>query len=111
MFFYLFFHIFLILSKKIRLLSSKKIYSEDFAYSIDKLIVKMINEALAEAKTILETNKVLLDKLANTLLEKEVIEQDAFDLILKENPIKWVFPLSLNTCFIILGVINKIKKS
>jgi len=68
--------------------SSRRVCSEDFAYLIDKLIVKMTSEALEKAKNILNTNKDLLEKLANILLEKEVIEQEEIELILKENPIK-----------------------
>jgi len=69
-------------------ISSRKTYSEEFSYSVDKLIVQMTTEALEKAKDVLQNNRELLEKIANKLLEQEVIEQEEFDLILKENPVK-----------------------
>ncbi len=53
-----------------------KPYSEDTAITIDKEISKMIEEQYQRAIHILEENKDKLEKLADILIEKEVIFKD-----------------------------------
>ncbi|MBU4223918.1 ATP-dependent zinc metalloprotease FtsH [Patescibacteria group bacterium] len=67
---------------------TEKNYSEDVAKEIDKEISKTIGDSFKKAADILLNNKVLLDKIANTLIEKETIEREEFDNILKEAGIK-----------------------
>lgn len=67
---------------------TEKNYSEDVAKEIDKEISKTIGDSFKKAADILLKNKVLLDKIANTLIEKETIEREEFDNILKEAGIK-----------------------
>ncbi len=67
---------------------TEKNYSEDVAKEIDKEISKTIGDSFKKAADILLKNKALLDKIANTLIEKETIEREEFDNIIKEAGIK-----------------------
>jgi cell division protease FtsH len=51
-------------------------YCEDTAKVIDEEIKALVDEAEVRAKQILTDNRVLLDKLAALLQEKEVINRD-----------------------------------
>jgi cell division protease FtsH len=51
-------------------------YSEATATKMDAAIVRLIDEALARAKSILETNRGLLDATAANLLERETLGED-----------------------------------
>ncbi len=68
----------------------KKTYSEDTAKLIDKEIQTIVEDAYQKAKDIIETNKNKMEKMAQTLLEKEVIDASQIDEILgiekQENP-------------------------
>jgi cell division protease FtsH len=52
-----------------------KDYSENTAHSIDEEIKRIVEEAREKATDILTKNKITLDKLANRLLEKEVLDR------------------------------------
>ena len=58
-------------------------YSQEVAYEIDKEIRRMIDEAFAKARKILEENRVKLDLIAKTLIEHETIEKEDFEKLLK----------------------------
>jgi cell division protease FtsH len=60
-----------------------KDYAEATAREIDQEIQKLIETAYKEAKTILMKNKHNLEKIAKVLMEKEVIESEDLDRILK----------------------------
>ncbi len=53
-----------------------KNYSEKTAIEIDEEVKRIINECRDNSKKLLVENKEKLDKLANTLLEKEVLDGD-----------------------------------
>ncbi len=59
-----------------------KPYSEDTARVIDEEVSKLIEKAYEKAKEILSANKEKLDRLAQRLLEKEVIFKDDLEEIL-----------------------------
>lgn len=61
--------------------SFSKPYSEKTAELIDKEVKAIIEEAYTKAKDILKTNKEGLDKLANLLLEREVIFSEDLEQI------------------------------
>jgi ATP-dependent metalloprotease FtsH len=63
-----------------------KPYSETTAYTIDKELSKMVEEAYVRAKSILVENKDKLDILANRLLEKEVIFREDLEEIFGKRP-------------------------
>ncbi|MFH1758940.1 MAG: ATP-dependent zinc metalloprotease FtsH [Patescibacteria group bacterium] len=62
---------------------TEKNYSEVTAAKIDEEIKKFINRAYEAAKKTLTSHKEALDTIADTLLKKEVIEQEEFVDILK----------------------------
>jgi len=65
-------------------LMREKNYSEKTAQAIDAEIKRIINSCYKKAKNILITHKILLNKIATTLLEKEVIEGEDFEKLFKD---------------------------
>lgn len=63
-------------------------YSEKTAQEIDQEVSRLVSEAYDRAKTILTEKRTILDAIANALLEKEVLEKEAFDQIVGETPVK-----------------------
>lgn len=62
-------------------------YSEETARAIDTEVSRLINEAFDRATNILTEKRATLDTIATTLLEKETLEKDEFDRIIRgENP-------------------------
>lgn len=59
-------------------------YSEETARSIDAEVSRLIDEAFARATEILTTKRTTLDRIADTLLEKETIEKDEFEALVKD---------------------------
>lgn len=60
----------------------KKTYSEDTAKLIDKEIQRIVTDGYEKAVEIITNNKDKMDKMAQTLLEKEVIDSKEIDEIL-----------------------------
>lgn len=60
-------------------------YSEETARSIDAEVSRLVDEAFVRATKILTEKRSVLDKIANTLLEKETIEKDEFDALIKSS--------------------------
>jgi len=58
-------------------------YSEETARQIDNEIRSIVNQGYERAKKIIQTHIALLHKLANTLLEKEVLDGNQIDAIIK----------------------------
>jgi cell division protease FtsH len=69
-------------------ISNDKNYSERVASEIDEQIRKLLIHAQGIAEKILKTNKLALKAIADTLIEKEVLEQDDFNAVLKPFKIK-----------------------
>lgn len=63
--------------------SEYKNYSEEIASLIDKEVEKIIKNAEAEAQKILNKKRALLEKIAKTLMEKETIEREEFEKLIK----------------------------
>jgi len=59
-------------------------YSEKIATLIDKEIEKIIKEARKKAKEILAKKRRLLDKIAKALIERETIEREEFEELIKQ---------------------------
>jgi cell division protease FtsH len=51
-------------------------YSDNVAYDIDKEVRRLLDEAYAEAREILVDYRAVLDKIVDTLLEKESVEKE-----------------------------------
>jgi cell division protease FtsH len=60
-----------------------KNYSEEIARQIDKEVAKFISDAQNSAQKILTKKRNLLEKIAKTLIEKETIEREEFEGLLK----------------------------
>ena len=56
-------------------------YSEKTAQDIDEQVTKLVHGAMEIARGIIREKKTYLDKIANTLLEKETIEKDQFEAL------------------------------
>ena len=71
-----------------REISSEKNYSEEVAAQIDKEVRGFIDHSYQIAEKILKSHKPALKKIAETLIQKETIEQEEFNAILKPFKIK-----------------------
>lgn len=61
----------------------KKNYSEKTAQKIDEEINRLLTEGLTRAEEILTKHRSTMDRLVKTLLEKETVEQEEFEAIMK----------------------------
>jgi len=64
-----------------REISEQRDYSESVAQQIDKEVRKLVDEAFAEAVSILRKYRKELDTIANLLLEKETITREEFEAV------------------------------
>jgi cell division protease FtsH len=64
-------------------ISEDRNYSDEVAFQIDKAVEKIIENAYNRAKDILVKNKRKLKKIAEKLLEKETLEGEELDNLLK----------------------------
>jgi len=78
-------------------ISEQRNYSEEIASQIDKEVERFIRNAEKEATKILTKRKKLLSKIAKTLIEKETIEKEEFETLMRKRvkKIKKVFSSSL----------------
>ncbi|NTW13638.1 MAG: ATP-dependent zinc metalloprotease FtsH [Candidatus Moranbacteria bacterium] len=63
-------------------LHEERNYSDDTAKMIDVEVASLVAEAERKATEIITEKRAILDRIANTLLEKETIEKDDFDAII-----------------------------
>ena len=70
-------------------IARSKDYSEATALEIDNEIKRIVNESYGKAKTLLEENIDLLHKLAEVLLDKEVVDGKELDDLVKQNRKKY----------------------
>ncbi len=71
-----------------REITSEKNYSEKIAAEIDNEIKKIINKALIAAKKIISGRSKILKTIAEKLMEKETIEREEFDSLIKSFKMK-----------------------
>jgi len=64
---------------------TEKNYSENTAIKIDKETEMFINEAVAQSIKVIKQKRNLLNKIAKVLIERETIEKQEFDQIMKSN--------------------------
>lgn len=62
-------------------------YSEEVAYSIDKEVRRLIEDAYAKAEEMLRSNLDKLDLIAQALIERETLEGGELEQLLKEGKI------------------------
>ncbi|MBU4142649.1 ATP-dependent zinc metalloprotease FtsH [Patescibacteria group bacterium] len=64
-------------------ITTEKNYSESIAQAIDKEVHDFISNAAKAGQKILADKRALLDKIANRLIEKETIEKEEFEELMK----------------------------
>ena len=64
-------------------ITTEKNYSEKMAQEIDKEVHDFISNAAKAGQKILADKRALLDKIANRLIEKETIEKEEFEKLMK----------------------------
>src|SRR5438132_5462650 len=62
-------------------------YSEDTAIQIDKEVKRIVNGGYEKAKNILAKNRDILERIAQTLLEREVIDANEVKLLMEGKPL------------------------
>ncbi len=75
-----------------REIATEKDYSESIATKIDEEVNALIARSLATAKKVIIKQKIILEKIAQTLLEKETIEHEDFYALMNEQNLK---PISI----------------
>lgn len=63
-------------------------YSEKVAGAIDKEMARFITEAEKRTEKLLKQKKVILHRIAKKLIEKETLEKEEFDLLVRARPAK-----------------------
>jgi len=63
-------------------------YSEDTAIHIDAEVHKLVNRAYESARNILESNKGTLERMAQALLEREVLDAAELRLLIDGKPLR-----------------------
>ena len=67
-------------------LASDRDFSDETAATIDEEVGKLVTQAYERAKGVLETNRSILDQLADILIEKETVDAEELqDLLAKNN--------------------------
>lgn len=67
--------------------SEQRDYSEETAREIDEEVKKIVDESYEEVTQILRDNRKKLDKLAQLLMEKEVVDAEEFESLFKEKKV------------------------
>ena len=70
-----------------------KNYSEDTARLVDAEVKRIVEEAYARCRKLLQDNMEILHRIANALLERETITGEELDLIMENKPLP---PLDAN---------------
>lgn len=58
-------------------------YSEKTAENIDTEVSRLVDEAFQKATSILTEKKIILDRIAQTLLERETLEKESYDALIR----------------------------
>jgi cell division protease FtsH len=61
-------------------------YSEEMAKKIDKEVTQFIQSAQKTAENILKKKRKVLEKIAQTLIDKETIEREEFEELIGGHP-------------------------
>ena len=62
-------------------------YSEDTAIQIDREVKKIVGQAYDRAKNLLETNREKLERIAQALLEREVLDANEVKMLIEGKPL------------------------
>jgi cell division protease FtsH len=69
-------------------IASDRDFSDSTAATIDSEVRKLVDEAYLRAKDVLVSNRHVLDKLAEMLIEKETVDADELQEVLANNDVK-----------------------
>ena len=69
-------------------IASDRDFSDDTAATIDEEVRQLVDQAYQRAKEVLLNNRVILDKLAEMLVEKETVDSDELQEILTSNEVR-----------------------
>ncbi|QUY42115.1 ATP-dependent zinc metalloprotease FtsH3 [Acaryochloris sp. 'Moss Beach'] len=67
---------------------SERDFSEETASTIDDEVRNLVDQAYRRAKDVLTSNRLVLDKIAERLVEKETVDSDELQEILNTNEVK-----------------------
>lgn len=76
--------------EKSRMMGEPSTISSEMQSKIDEEVNRIMNGAYVDAQKILKANKLKLDKVAGVLLQKETLEGEEFEKLLKEKAVKKV---------------------
>jgi len=69
-------------------IASDRDFSDDTAATIDEEVRQLVDQAYQRAKEALLNNRIILDKLAEMLVEKETVDSDELQEILTSNEVR-----------------------
>lgn len=69
-------------------IASDRDFSDDTAATIDDEVRQLVDQAYQRAKQVLLNNRIILDKLAEMLVEKETVDSDELQEILTSNEVR-----------------------
>ncbi len=69
-------------------IASDRDFSNETASTIDNEVRQLVDTAYSRAKDVLESNRHILDRLADMLVEKETVDSDELQEILSSNEVK-----------------------
>jgi len=72
-------------------------YSADTAFKIDEEVTKIVERNYKRAKDLLTTNRHLLERIAKSLLEREVLDAEEVKMVMEGIPLKERAPASSET--------------
>ncbi|MEO0687199.1 MAG: cell division protein FtsH, partial [Cyanobacteria bacterium J06649_11] len=67
---------------------SERDFSEETASTIDSEVRDLVDVAYNRAKTVLQENRHILDKLADMLVDKETVDAEELQSLLASNDVK-----------------------
>ncbi|MGB5596832.1 MAG: ATP-dependent zinc metalloprotease FtsH3 [Crocosphaera sp.] len=69
-------------------IASDRDFSNETASAIDEEVRQLVDTAYTRAKDVLESNRHILDKLAEMLVEKETVDSDELQAVLSSNEVQ-----------------------
>jgi cell division protease FtsH len=69
-------------------IASDRDFSDETAAAIDEEVRNLVEQAYRRAKEVLVNNRVILDQLAQMLVEKETVDAEELQNILANNDVK-----------------------
>ncbi len=71
-----------------REIATERDFSEETAALIDKEVNRLVSEAYTRAKNLLMQNRPILDRIAQMLIEKETVDAEELEEIIRSSPVE-----------------------